>query len=121
MEEEIGTQLTDRGEEEEAEEGKLLENGYGPLAPCCNGIKALNAAAATTQDRQQACTCIKNIATTITGINYGLANGLPGKCGVNIPYKLSPSTDCKRQLLVLEMYAMGHPDIYITLHKTKNP
>ncbi|OMO60055.1 Plant lipid transfer protein/Par allergen [Corchorus olitorius] len=72
-----------------------LKTGTGPLAPCCNGIKALNTAAATTQDRQQACTCIKNIATTITGINYGLANGLPGKCGVNIPYKLSPSTDCK--------------------------
>ncbi|OMO58130.1 hypothetical protein CCACVL1_25564 [Corchorus capsularis] len=29
--------------------------------------------------------------------------------------------EASQQLLVLEMYAMGHPDIYITLHKTKNP
>ncbi|OMP12628.1 Plant lipid transfer protein/Par allergen [Corchorus olitorius] len=47
------------------------------------------------QDRKQACTCIKNVAGTIYDINYGLANALTGKCGVSIPYKISPSTDCK--------------------------
>ncbi|OMO94370.1 Plant lipid transfer protein/Par allergen [Corchorus olitorius] len=73
-----------------------LKTGTGPLTTCCNGIKALNAAAATPQDRQQACTCIKNVAGTTSGINYGLANALTGKCGVSIPYKISPSTDCKR-------------------------
>lgn len=65
-------------------------------APCCSGISSLNNAAKTTPDRQQACTCIKSAAAAVTGINFGLAAGIPGKCGVNIPYKLSPSIDCKR-------------------------
>ena len=62
--------------------------------PCCSGVKSLNGAAQTTPDRQAACKCLKNIAGGIPGINFGLASGLPGKCGVSIPYKISPSTDC---------------------------
>ncbi|XVF29705.1 hypothetical protein REPUB_Repub15cG0145300 [Reevesia pubescens] len=73
-----------------------LRGSGGAVPPgCCNGIKALNAAAKTTPDRQAACNCIKSASGSISGINYGLASGLPGKCGVNIPYKISPSTDCK--------------------------
>nr|B3A0N2.1 RecName: Full=Non-specific lipid-transfer protein; Short=LTP [Lycium barbarum] len=49
----------------------------GPLGGCCGGIK-------------------KSAAAGISGINYGIAAGLPGKCGVNIPYKISPSTDCSK-------------------------
>ncbi|XP_022760950.1 non-specific lipid-transfer protein-like [Durio zibethinus] len=74
----------------------LRSNGASPVpGPCCNGIKALNSAAQTTPDRQTACNCIKAASTTISGINYALASGLPGKCGVSIPYQISPSTDCK--------------------------
>ena len=73
----------------------LRSNGGAVPPGCCNGIKSLNAAAQTTPDRQAACNCIKNAAGTISGINYNLASGLPGKCGVSIPYKISPSTDCK--------------------------
>ncbi|XWS13056.1 hypothetical protein CRYUN_Cryun36dG0004600 [Craigia yunnanensis] len=62
---------------------------------CCNGIRSLNSAAQTTPDRQAACNCLKSAAGSISGINFGLASGLPGKCGVSIPYKISPSTDCK--------------------------
>ncbi|XVF84175.1 hypothetical protein PTKIN_Ptkin17bG0004500 [Pterospermum kingtungense] len=62
--------------------------------PCCSGIKTLNAAAQTTPDRQTACNCLKSIAATIPGINYGVAGEVPGKCGVNIPYNISLSTDC---------------------------
>ncbi|KAK8982939.1 hypothetical protein V6N11_054924 [Hibiscus sabdariffa] len=74
--------------------------GTGPGGPvpaaCCSGIKSLNAAAKTTADRQAACKCLKSAAAGISGINFGLASGLPGKCGVSIPYKISPSTDCSR-------------------------
>nr|KJB71504.1 hypothetical protein B456_011G128100 [Gossypium raimondii] len=56
------------------------------LAPCIGYL--------TGNDRQAACKCIKSAAAGISGINYGIASGLPGKCGVNIPYKISPSTDC---------------------------
>ncbi|KAI9153347.1 hypothetical protein LWI28_009937 [Acer negundo] len=71
--------------------------GSGALPPaCCSGIKSLNAAAATTADRQTACRCLQNAAKQISGLNLNLAAGLPGKCGVNIPYKISPSTDCSK-------------------------
>ncbi|KNA03967.1 hypothetical protein SOVF_204070 [Spinacia oleracea] len=67
----------------------------GPLGGgCCGGIKALNAAAATTPDRKTACNCLKSAANAIKGINYGKAAGLPGMCGVHIPYAISPSTNC---------------------------
>ncbi|XVF84174.1 hypothetical protein PTKIN_Ptkin17bG0004400 [Pterospermum kingtungense] len=74
----------------------LTGGGAGAVpGPCCNGIKALNAAAQTTPDRQAACNCLKSTAAAVPGINYGVVSGLPGKCGVNIPYKISPSVDCK--------------------------
>ncbi|MBA0753610.1 hypothetical protein Gogos_022031, partial [Gossypium gossypioides] len=74
-----------------------LRGKSGPVPPgCCEGIKSLNSAAQTTPDRQAACKCIKSAAAGISGINYAIASGLPGKCGVNIPYKISPSTDCNR-------------------------
>ncbi|KAK8558275.1 hypothetical protein V6N13_038748 [Hibiscus sabdariffa] len=72
-----------------------LRNGGALPSGCCSGIKSLNAAAKTTPDRQAACNCIKSAAASMSGINYSLASGLPGKCGVSIPYEISPSTDCK--------------------------
>nr|AFM35695.1 nonspecific lipid transfer protein [Vitis pseudoreticulata] len=73
-----------------------LKSG-GPVPPgCCSGIKNLNSAAQTTADRQTACKCLKSLSGSIPGINYGLASGLPGKCGVSVPYKISPSTDCSK-------------------------
>ena len=70
--------------------------GKGPLTSgCCNGIKSLNAAAKTKADRQQTCNCLKAAAKT-PGINFNVVAGIPGKCGVSVPYKISPSTDCSR-------------------------
>ncbi|WP_431194237.1 non-specific lipid-transfer protein [Listeria monocytogenes] len=69
----------------------------GPVPPaCCSGIRGLSNAARTKPDRQTACRCLKSAAGSISGINFALAAGLPGKCGVSIPYKISPSTDCNR-------------------------
>ncbi|KAK4796494.1 hypothetical protein SAY86_028820 [Trapa natans] len=69
----------------------------GPLQPpCCAGVRSLNNAASTTPDRRTACTCLKTVATSIGGINLALARTLPSKCGVSIPYDISPSTDCSR-------------------------
>ncbi|KAH7842734.1 hypothetical protein Vadar_008546 [Vaccinium darrowii] len=74
-----------------------LKSGGGAVpAGCCNGIRSLNGAAKTTPDRQTACKCIKSAAGGISGINYSLASSLPGKCGVNLPYKISPSIDCTK-------------------------
>ncbi|KAL5550621.1 hypothetical protein UlMin_000797 [Ulmus minor] len=77
----------------------LKVGGVVPAA-CCNGVRGLNNAAKTTPDRQAACRCLKAASGSIKGLNPSLASGLPGKCGVNIPYKISPSTDCNRTIKI---------------------
>ncbi|XP_047332947.1 non-specific lipid-transfer protein 1-like [Impatiens glandulifera] len=62
-------------------------------ALCCTGVKNLYRNAATTADRQAACYCLK---TLIGSNSYPNAPGIPGKCGVSIPYKIAPSTDCNK-------------------------
>ncbi|CAN1327453.1 Non-specific lipid-transfer protein [Linum perenne] len=49
---------------------------------------------ATAQIANGAITCGQVASSVIPGINYGLASGLPGKCGVNVGYPISPSVDC---------------------------
>ncbi|MCL7043126.1 hypothetical protein MKW94_014927 [Papaver nudicaule] len=67
----------------------------GDLSPrCCPGVESLLAAAETTSDRQTVCNCLKSASGSIAGINYDNAASLPSTCGVNIPYEISPSTDC---------------------------
>ncbi|GFY82442.1 lipid transfer protein 1 [Actinidia rufa] len=73
----------------------LRTGGQVPVE-CCNGVKTLYNAASSTADRQTACGCLKKASATVTGINLGLASSLPEDCGVNIPYKISPSTDCSK-------------------------
>ncbi|XVF82889.1 hypothetical protein PTKIN_Ptkin16aG0087100 [Pterospermum kingtungense] len=73
----------------------LRGNGAGSVpGNCCSGIKSLNSAAQTTADRQASCSCVKTVAGTVSGINLSLASSIAGKCGVNIPYKISPKIDC---------------------------
>ncbi|CAK8575159.1 unnamed protein product [Lathyrus sativus] len=76
----------------------IMNGGSVPLR-CCDGVKGLNNMARTPADRRDVCTCIKN-AVTSSGFSYsntnlGNAASLPTKCGVNIPYRISPNTDCK--------------------------
>ncbi|TLO84140.1 hypothetical protein FEG29_18465 [Acinetobacter baumannii] len=73
-----------------------LRNGGPVPAACCNGVKGLNNAAKTPADKKIACNCLKGSYSAIGGINAANAGNLPGKCGVNIPYKISPSTDCNK-------------------------
>ncbi|KAL6520846.1 tyrosine protein phosphatase [Orobanche gracilis] len=69
----------------------------GPLGNgCCGGITRLYNAARLTPDRQAICVCLKTLASSSGGVNLGKAAGLPKKCGVNIPYKIDPSTDCSK-------------------------
>ncbi|KAL4587211.1 hypothetical protein LXL04_000078 [Taraxacum kok-saghyz] len=73
----------------------LTRGGQAPNA-CCSGIQSLYKAATTTTDRQTACRCMEQAANMVPGINLGAASSLPGKCGVTIPYKISPTTDCSK-------------------------
>ncbi|XWS09498.1 hypothetical protein CRYUN_Cryun40dG0089700 [Craigia yunnanensis] len=73
-----------------------LQKG-GNLPPnCCTGVRGLNSQATTTSDRQTVCKCLQNAAKSISGLKPNLAEGLPGKCGVDIPYKISTSTNCNK-------------------------
>ncbi|XP_040384543.1 probable non-specific lipid-transfer protein 3 [Oryza brachyantha] len=63
---------------------------------CCNGVKGLNSAARSTADRQAACRCLKSLAGTVKSLNLGTAAGIPAKCGVNVGFPISLSTDCNK-------------------------
>ncbi|KAL8517055.1 hypothetical protein ACS0TY_015331 [Phlomoides rotata] len=65
----------------------------GPLGNCCRAVRSLNNAARTTPDRQAVCKCLKLLAGSCT--NLGKAAGLRRQCGINIPYEISPSTNCR--------------------------
>ncbi|XP_061370732.1 non-specific lipid-transfer protein 1-like [Gastrolobium bilobum] len=71
-----------------------LSGGGSPSPGCCSGVKNVNAAAKTTADRQAACNCLKTAAGSLAGFNAKNAASLPGKCGVNLPYKISTTTNC---------------------------
>ena len=68
----------------------------GPDGRCCSGVRSLNTAAASPADRQATCTCLKGQTSRMGGIRPDLVRGIPGKCGVNIPYAISPATDCSK-------------------------
>ncbi|KAF8706984.1 hypothetical protein HU200_030510 [Digitaria exilis] len=74
--------------------------GSAPSAGCCSGVKRLNSAASTTADRRAACSCLKSAAAGISGLKLGNAASIPSKCGVSIPYTISPSVDCSKYLLL---------------------
>ena len=74
----------------------FLEKGGSPSPGCCNGIKSIVNSARTTGDRQGVCNCLKSAASNVHGIDPRNAEALPGRCGVNIPYKISTSTNCAR-------------------------
>ncbi|WCJ27836.1 Non-specific lipid-transfer protein [Euphorbia peplus] len=71
-----------------------LKSGGAPSPQCCNGVGRIAGMATTTPDRQLACNCLKNAAKNVPGINQDNAASLPGKCKVNIPYRISMSTNC---------------------------
>lgn len=96
----------------------VVQSGAGAVPPaCCNGVKSLSSMAATPADRQQVCNCLKSLAAGMPGINYNNVNSLPGKCGANIPYKLSPTTDCTRYLYTYVI--RSYKQVWITIRVMK--
>ena len=76
--------------------GYAMGRVASPAASCCSGVRGLNAAAATPADRKTTCTCLKQQTSGMGGIRPDLVAGIPSKCGVNIPYAISASTDCSK-------------------------
>ncbi|XP_058734957.1 non-specific lipid-transfer protein 1-like [Vicia villosa] len=71
-----------------------LKGGPGPSLQCCGGVRKLNAAAQTTPARKAACNCLKDAAGSTPGLNANNAATLSAKCGLSLPYKFGPNTDC---------------------------
>ncbi|XP_019186250.1 PREDICTED: non-specific lipid-transfer protein 1-like [Ipomoea nil] len=71
-----------------------VRNGGAVPMNCCDGIRSLYRSAATTADRQTVCNCMKNAAGSVPGVRLDLAAALPQKCGVTLPYKITPSINC---------------------------
>ncbi|KAJ1384229.1 Plant lipid transfer protein/Par allergen [Sesbania bispinosa] len=76
--------------------GYLRSAGGAVPAACCNGVRNVNNQARTTPDRQGVCNCLKSSVLRFPGLNPATISSLPGKCGVNLPYKISPSIDCNK-------------------------
>ncbi|XP_073298706.1 non-specific lipid-transfer protein 1-like [Primulina huaijiensis] len=74
----------------------VLVGGAVPPTECCYGVKSVANAASTKEDRQAVCSCLKSVAGSSIPSIINNAAELPGKCGVSIPYIISPSTDCSR-------------------------
>lgn len=72
-----------------------LQKGGSVPSTCCAGVRNIAGMARTTPDRQAACNCIKATAIKVH-VNERNAQALPGICKVNIPYKISMSTNCAR-------------------------
>ncbi|GFP91408.1 non-specific lipid-transfer protein 1 [Phtheirospermum japonicum] len=73
-----------------------LKSGSGaPPVPCCKGASSLASAAKSKADKQTACGCLKTAANSIKP-KLELAMSLPGKCGVSLPFEVSPSVDCSK-------------------------
>ncbi|CAM0950461.1 unnamed protein product [Alopecurus aequalis] len=74
----------------------FARGGPGPSPACCSGVTNLHNQARSTADRQAACNCLKAVASRTAGINLANAAAIPSRCGVSIPYVISPTTDCSR-------------------------
>ncbi|XP_055819344.1 non-specific lipid-transfer protein 1-like [Solanum dulcamara] len=72
-------------------------NKEGAPAGCCSGIQSLYTAASTTAERQGVCSCLKSGAASLgSSIDTNKAATLLSKCGVTVPYKISPNIDCSK-------------------------
>lgn len=86
----------------------------GAIGECCNGIKTLHESAKTTADRQEVCGCLKKLAIGFPNINYEKAAELPKKCGVDIPYVISPDIDCSKYVYMFLFVSYDYSELIKT-------
>ncbi|MED6122608.1 hypothetical protein PIB30_037098 [Stylosanthes scabra] len=74
----------------------VLFGGFMVPQECCNGARTVYGAAQTTPDRQAVCNCILNAIRGAPTTPFEVANAasIPPKCGLNVPYPITPSIDC---------------------------
>ncbi|KAE8775919.1 non-specific lipid-transfer protein 1-like [Hordeum vulgare] len=71
------------------------QNGGAVPQACCSGIRTLKSEARTKADIRAACACLKTLAAAAAGgPALGRAAGLPGRCGVSLPFRIDPNVNC---------------------------
>ncbi|KAK6786051.1 hypothetical protein RDI58_014576 [Solanum bulbocastanum] len=73
----------------------VLVGGNVPIE-CYNRLKSLIPNAITMVDRQCACSCMKNLATTTTDEQVDCVASISEKCGIKFPFKISRDVDCTK-------------------------
>ncbi|KAJ1402465.1 Plant lipid transfer protein/Par allergen [Sesbania bispinosa] len=81
----------------------FLVNGGSASQGCCTGVRNILGAATTTADRQAVCNCLKSAAGAVSRINDKYVQALPAQCNVNIPFKISTSTNCAKYVIALTL------------------
>ncbi|RZC72414.1 hypothetical protein C5167_035597 [Papaver somniferum] len=72
----------------------LVGSAPQPVTACCDGVKQIKGMATTTDEKRQACGCVKDAANKYQNIKEDAASGLPTKCGVPLSYPISKNIDC---------------------------
>lgn len=74
----------------------LIGKVTDPPDNCCNGVENIKTITPNTEDRQEACECVKTAAALIPNIDQVAAAALPRKCDVDIGIPISKNTNCKK-------------------------
>ncbi len=77
----------------------MIDIAYGDQSvsdTCCGGILSLRQLAKTKMESRSIYTCLKKFLRGFpyTDDHVRLGAALPEKCGVNLPYVISPTMDC---------------------------
>ncbi|KAK4387248.1 Non-specific lipid-transfer protein [Sesamum angolense] len=67
-----------------------------PSSQCCNELSRLHGMARTTDDRRQACNCLKQIAPQYPGAMDANLLALPQLCRVALAYPIRRDADCSK-------------------------
>lgn len=71
----------------------LMSGSGQPPETCCKGVRSLDAATTTTEDKKAACKCIKSVANSVT-VKPELAKALASNCNASLPVDASSTVDC---------------------------
>ncbi|KAL2326678.1 hypothetical protein Fmac_025736 [Flemingia macrophylla] len=85
--------------------GYLMGHGGDVPALCCDGVRFLNNQACNTPDRQEACKCLQTVVQNLPILNLTTLAALPTNCGVDLPFKITPSIDCNKYVHLLSYSA----------------
>ncbi|KAK1393384.1 AAI domain-containing protein [Heracleum sosnowskyi] len=65
-----------------------------PSAGCCSAVKAVYARAQTAQDRRTLCSCLKQSASSVPGVQGSSVAAIPQRCGLQVSISTNPNVDC---------------------------